>query len=147
MKRNLKRVAKFAEEGPFTDHQLRWWIFKAPSNGLDDLNAVVRISRGVYIDVDAFERWIQKQNNEDGAVSAANLLQTQFGKRNGGAAETAAEVSGAAGALATATQSWACLAPHSVAEIDAVSNQLEGCRRALRELRLVVDAARSPLQQ
>lgn len=64
MKRNLERVAKFLEGSPFTENQLRWWIFNARSNGLAKLNAVVRIGRGVYIDVDAFEKWIDQQNQE-----------------------------------------------------------------------------------
>ena len=59
MNRNLKSVADFASTGPFTEHQLRWWIFNRANNGLDAAKAIVRIGgRRVYIDVDAFERWI-----------------------------------------------------------------------------------------
>ncbi len=67
MKRNLKRVAAFVADGPFTENQLRWWIFNAQTNGLEDAKAVVRVGRGVYLDVDAFDRWIEAQNTGDAA--------------------------------------------------------------------------------
>ncbi len=59
MKRNLKSVAQFAAESPFTEAQVRWWIFNAQANGLHI--AIIRIGRRVYIDVDAFARWIDQQ--------------------------------------------------------------------------------------
>jgi hypothetical protein len=62
MNRNLKTVATFASSGPFTESQLRWWIFCATQNGLADTGAVVRVGRRVYIDSDRFEQWIDRQN-------------------------------------------------------------------------------------
>lgn len=59
MNRNLKSVTQFAAESPFTEAQLRWWIFNASTNGLQ--SAVVRIGRRVYIDVDAFSAWVDAQ--------------------------------------------------------------------------------------
>ena len=59
MNRNLKSVTQFAAESPFTEAQLRWWIFNASTNGLQ--SAVVRIGRRVYIDVDAFGAWVDQQ--------------------------------------------------------------------------------------
>ncbi|AGG88766.1 hypothetical protein [Rhodanobacter denitrificans] len=59
MNRNLKSVTQFAAESPFTEAQLRWWIFNASTNGLQ--SAVVRIGRRVYIDVDAFSAWVDQQ--------------------------------------------------------------------------------------
>lgn len=61
MKRDLKTVEQFAEESPFTAASIRWKIFNAASNGLDEAKAITRIGRRVYIDVDAFERWIDSQ--------------------------------------------------------------------------------------
>lgn len=61
MKRDLKTVAAFAEAGPFTEAQLRWWIFNEANNGLQAHGAVVRIGRRVYIDTAAFDRWIEAQ--------------------------------------------------------------------------------------
>lgn len=61
MARNLKSVADFADSSPFSEAQLRWWIFNAQSNGLKP--AVVRIGRRVYLDVDAFDRWLDAQNS------------------------------------------------------------------------------------
>ncbi|WP_108473180.1 DNA-binding protein [Rhodanobacter thiooxydans] len=59
MNRNLKSVTQFAAESPFTEAQVRWWIFNAATNGLQ--SAVVRIGRRVYIDVDAFSAWVDAQ--------------------------------------------------------------------------------------
>lgn len=61
MKRNLKRVAAFADPESLNENQLRWLIFNSRNNGLDDHGAIVRIGRRVYIDVDAFDRWIDSQ--------------------------------------------------------------------------------------
>ena len=58
---NLQPVAEFAKSSPFTEHQLRWYIFNARDNGLHKQRAVVRIGRRVYIDTAAFERWIDSQ--------------------------------------------------------------------------------------
>jgi hypothetical protein len=59
--RNLKSVTDFAEATPFTESQLRWWIFRAAENGLNKAGAVIRIGRRVYIDTDAFDRWLTEQ--------------------------------------------------------------------------------------
>jgi len=70
MKRNLKTVAQFAAIGPFTENQLRWWIFNGASNGLNEAGGFVHIGRRVYIDVDGFERWIAAQNTSQPARAA-----------------------------------------------------------------------------
>lgn len=62
IKRNLQSVAGLAADGPFSEGQLRWWIFTSASNGLDVANAVVRVGRRVYIDLDRFNDWIEQQN-------------------------------------------------------------------------------------
>lgn len=61
MKRSLKTVTAFAEQGPFTEAQIRWWIFNEATNGLRAHGAVIRIGRRVYIDTDAFDSWIEAQ--------------------------------------------------------------------------------------
>jgi len=63
MKRNLQSVADFAAAGQFTQNQLRRWIFQAEQNGLAKTGAIVRVQRRVYLDTDAFERWIESQNS------------------------------------------------------------------------------------
>ena len=65
MKRNLQTVTRFVAEGPFSEGQLRWWIFAAKVNGLDAADAVVRVGRRVYIDVDRFADWIERNNERD----------------------------------------------------------------------------------
>ena len=65
MKRNLQTVPALVAEGPFTEGQLRSWIFAATANGLDAADAVVRVGRRVYIDVDRFEDWIERNNERD----------------------------------------------------------------------------------
>ncbi len=62
MARNLKSIRDTAADGPFSEGQLRWYIFNAASNGLNDVGAVVRVQRRVYIDVDRFNDWIESQN-------------------------------------------------------------------------------------
>lgn len=62
MARNLKRVPQFLRERPeFTPGQIRWWIFHAASNGMQQHDVIVRIGRAVWIDCDAFDRWVQSQ--------------------------------------------------------------------------------------
>jgi len=51
-----------AASGPFTEPQIRWFVFQASTNGLAALGAVVRVGRRIYIDVDAFEQWIAAQD-------------------------------------------------------------------------------------
>ena len=63
IKRNLQTVASLAANTPFSEGQLRWWIFMASSNGLEGASAVVRVGRRVYIDIDRFNDWIEQQNN------------------------------------------------------------------------------------
>jgi hypothetical protein len=60
--RNLITVRQLVERSPFTEGQLRFWIFEAPRNGLAEVGAVVRVGRRVYVDIDAFDRWIDRQN-------------------------------------------------------------------------------------
>ena len=62
MQRNLRTVPSFAAESPFTEGQIRWFIFNAQSNGLAAEAAVVRVGRRVYVDVGRFERWFDRQN-------------------------------------------------------------------------------------
>jgi hypothetical protein len=70
MKRNLQSVERFTTDAPFTQPQVRWWIFNAESNGLDKAKAIVRIGRRVYIDVDAFDRWIESQQPAQEGIAA-----------------------------------------------------------------------------
>lgn len=62
MARNLKRVPQFLRERPeFTPGQVRWWIFHEKTNGMARMSVTVRIGRAVWIDVDAFEKWVDSQ--------------------------------------------------------------------------------------
>ena len=58
MSRKLKSISQFAADTSFTEAQLRWWIFNEKTNGMSGHKAVVRIGRRVYIDPEAFDRWI-----------------------------------------------------------------------------------------
>lgn len=68
MARNLKAVPQAVEGTPFTQSQMRWWIFNERHNGLADHGVVVRIGRRVYIDMDAFGRWIDAQQVQGAAA-------------------------------------------------------------------------------
>ena len=62
MARSLKRVTQFLRERPeFTAGQVRWWIFHADTNGMARLSVIVRIGRAVWLDVEAFDRWVDAQ--------------------------------------------------------------------------------------
>ncbi|MBL0029152.1 MAG: DNA-binding protein [Rhodanobacteraceae bacterium] len=68
MKRNLKSVAAFTDATPFTENQVRWWIFNASTNGLS--SAIVRIGRRICIDIDRFDDWLSAQNSPADKVTA-----------------------------------------------------------------------------
>ena len=69
MRRNLKTIRQQAEEGPQSEGQLRWQLFNAKSNGLEEAGAIVRIGRRVYLDVDRYDDWIESQNQRVAAVA------------------------------------------------------------------------------
>ena len=60
MTRDLKSPAQLAAEGPLSLDQIRWLIFNAKRNGLE--SAICRIGRRVYLDVDAFDAWLVRNN-------------------------------------------------------------------------------------
>lgn len=61
MARHLKTVSQFASESPWTEAQLRWFIFNSGTNGMAAAGAVVRVGRRVFLDVDGFDRWVESQ--------------------------------------------------------------------------------------
>ncbi|AER56933.1 hypothetical protein DSC_11445 [Pseudoxanthomonas spadix BD-a59] len=61
MARALKTVSAFADGSPFSEAQVRWWIFNEKTNGMSDNGVIVRIGKRVYIDTDAFDRWVDSQ--------------------------------------------------------------------------------------
>ena len=55
----LRTIHQFCEENPaFTENSIRWHIFNAAKNGLNQYNAVTRIGRRVLIDTDKFFMFI-----------------------------------------------------------------------------------------
>ena len=68
MSRRLARVAETARSYNFTEAQVRWWIFQAGQNGLQKEGAIVRIGRRVYIDTQAFDRWIDSLQSSQAAA-------------------------------------------------------------------------------
>lgn len=61
MAKNLKPVARFARDRGFTEPQVRWWLFHRHQNGMAEANVVVKLGRRVWIDDDAFDRWLDRQ--------------------------------------------------------------------------------------
>lgn len=57
----LVTVAQLAKLNPaFTNGRLRWLIFNGWKNGFDE--CIVRLEeRGLLIDLDAFEAWLEKR--------------------------------------------------------------------------------------
>lgn len=69
MARNLKTVRDFASAGPWTESQVRWWIFQAEHNGLAKAGAIVRLGRRVYVDIDRWSDWVDSQNQRAPAAA------------------------------------------------------------------------------
>lgn len=65
MAKKLVTVAQLAADPnyPFTEPSIRWLVFNAASNGLNDARAIVRVGRRVYIDTDGFDRWLTQQQD------------------------------------------------------------------------------------
>jgi len=51
-------VVRHASEG-WTEGSIRWLIFCAAANGLDDAGAIVRQGRRVFIDEERFFSWLR----------------------------------------------------------------------------------------
>jgi hypothetical protein len=73
MTRKLMSVAEFAadEGNPWTEQMLRWHLFRRETNGLKAAGACVSLGRRVYIDPDAFDRWIDSQQSKPAQQAAA----------------------------------------------------------------------------
>ncbi len=56
---DASRPAGPDSEPAITEGSLRWLIFNAQENGLDQ--ALVRVGRRVLIDLDAFNDWLESQ--------------------------------------------------------------------------------------
>lgn len=69
MARKLQTVAQFTDDNPFSEPQVRWWIFNEAQNGMAAHAVTVRIGRRVFIDPAAFERWVDAQQ-QDRTVAA-----------------------------------------------------------------------------
>lgn len=58
--KELRTVKQLAAEAPFvSEAKLRWWIFHRETNGFKA--AVIKIGGSVYIDRQAFNRWLESQ--------------------------------------------------------------------------------------
>ena len=67
---SLLTVKQVVERCPaITEGGLRWWLFNAESNGLN--SAIVRAGGRVFIDVQAFERWLDRDTEERSSEGAA----------------------------------------------------------------------------
>ena len=74
--RRLRTVAQFHQEhDEFTQASLRWLIFQARRNGLQQAGAVVRVGRRVYLDPEQFFAWIEAQQQQ----TAQKALSPRFG--------------------------------------------------------------------
>jgi hypothetical protein len=62
-------VREKATKGPFSEGQLRWWIFNKENNGLAAADAVCYIGRRIYLDEDRFDDWIESQNQHAAAAA------------------------------------------------------------------------------
>jgi hypothetical protein len=57
---NLKTVRQIAECNPaFTEASLRWLIYRADQNGIDQV--LVRVGRRILFDMERFEHWLERR--------------------------------------------------------------------------------------
>lgn len=68
MTRKLQTVAAFADGSPFTEAQVRWWIFNEATNGMAEAGVIKRIGRRVYLDPVAFDAWVEAQQDRRAAA-------------------------------------------------------------------------------
>jgi hypothetical protein len=69
MSKRLAGVAETARTYNFTEASLRWHIFQAPTNGLKESGAIIRIGRSIRIDHDRFDAWLDsKATGRDGSA-------------------------------------------------------------------------------
>ena len=67
--RRLRRVKQFCDENPaFTEGAVRWHIHNSDENGLEAFNAIIRLGRCVYIDVDRFFSWLNSKQRGKAAA-------------------------------------------------------------------------------
>jgi len=53
-------TSAFCDQHPqFSEGQIRSFIFRAKDNGLEDIGAIIRIGRRVYIDIPRFFKWVE----------------------------------------------------------------------------------------
>lgn len=63
MTRNILTVRQFAESCPaLTEAGIRWQIFNAKTNGLDESGAILRMGSRVLIDADRWYAWLDRKN-------------------------------------------------------------------------------------
>lgn len=62
-------VAKFADSYPefVTESSLRWLIFNASTNAMNEFNVIERIGRRVLINSDNFFHWLEAINKANGS--------------------------------------------------------------------------------
>lgn len=66
MSKRLAGVAETARTYNFTEASLRWHIFQAATNGLQDAGAIIRIGRSLRIDLDKFDAWLDSKTSKGG---------------------------------------------------------------------------------
>jgi len=64
MEPRLETVRTLARKYPdvFSEGGLRWQIFNADKNGLNESGAIIRLGRKVMIDSDRYFDWLYSQN-------------------------------------------------------------------------------------
>ena len=57
---NLRTVKQVANpNSPFSESTVRWWIFNAATNGMNDMGVIVRIGDSVYLDDPKLDGWLE----------------------------------------------------------------------------------------
>lgn len=64
MPRTLQTVRQFCEANPaWSENSMRWHIFNAAQNGLNEAGVIVRQGRRVLIDPERWDAWLDHSQN------------------------------------------------------------------------------------
>lgn len=64
LRTNLLSIRELAADpsNPFSEPQIRWWIFQQEQNGFKAVT--VRLGRRIYIDLEALDRWLEDHRGD-----------------------------------------------------------------------------------
>ena len=70
----IVNIEQLSQEVPaFTQASIRWLIFRAKENGLEESGAIIRLGRRVLIDEEKFVDWVRNHGARQPAHARAHV--------------------------------------------------------------------------